>query len=241
VTSENPIPESNPTPHGEQEKDWWDRWKPLVEIVGIALLAVYTAYTLKMYRANKQSADAARDAAVAAKQSADTQEDSFQLERRRAEDQEEAICRLGTDGMAALDHVGHVRVVNSGKSKARNLDAHVDTFLADAITLKKLRDLGSVDISTSELGNNQSLDRGINLPLTAHDWQNLADTNQVIIDSGHIRYENGFGRVVDEPFCDGWWYFRTPEDKLNPIQGRGTECGQIPQNVAGVRKQKVPR
>jgi Ca2+/Na+ antiporter len=171
VTSENPIPESNPTPHGEQEKDSWDRWKPLLEIVGIALLAVYTAYTIKMYRANKQSADAARDAAVAAKQSADTQEDSFQLERRRAEDQEEAICRLGTDGMAALDHVGHVRVVNSGKSEARNLDAHVDTFLADAITLKKLRDLGSVDISTSELGNNQSLDRGINLPLTAHDWQ----------------------------------------------------------------------
>jgi hypothetical protein len=186
-----------------------------------------------------KSADAAKVAALAAKQSADTQENSFQMERRRAEDQEEAICRLRTDGMAALDHVGHVRVINSGKAKARNVEAHVDTYLADAITLKKLRDLGSVDISTSELSGDQSLDRGINLPLTARDWQNLADTNQVIIDSGHVRYENGFGRVVDEPFCDGWWYFRTPEDKNNPIQGRGTECGQIPQNVAGVRKQKA--
>jgi hypothetical protein len=224
----------------ETEKDWWDKHKRWAELLGIILLAIYTGYTIKMYHANKESADAAKDAALAAKQSADTQENSFQMERRRAEDQEEAICRLRTDGMAALDHVGHVRVINSGKTKARNVEAHVDTYLADAITLKKLRDLGSVDISTSELsGNEQSLDRGINLLLTARDWQNLADTNQVIIDSGHVRYENGFGRVVDEPFCDGWWYFRTPEDKNNPIQGRGNECGQIPQNVAGVRKQKA--
>ena len=36
--------------------------------------------------------------------------------------------------------------------------------------------------------------------------ENLADTNQVIIDTGHVRYENGSGRVIDEPLCDGWWY-----------------------------------
>jgi len=205
-------------------------------IIGVIALCIYGGQLAEMRKATQ----ATKVAADAAKQSADITEHSFQMERRRAEDQEEAICRLRTDGMAALDRVGHVRVINSGKTKARNVEAHVDTYLADAVTLNKLRDLGSVDISTSELGgNDQSLDRGINLPLTARDWKNLADTNQVIIDSGHVRYENGFGRVVDEPFCDGWWYFRTPEDKNNPIQGRGTECGQIPQNVAGVKKQKA--
>jgi hypothetical protein len=49
------------------EKNWWDKSKPFVEIVGLVLLAIYTAYTIKMYRANKQAADAATTAAQAAK------------------------------------------------------------------------------------------------------------------------------------------------------------------------------
>ena len=46
------------------EKNWWDKVKPVLEIAGIGLLAVYTAYTIRMYRANKQSADAATQAAL---------------------------------------------------------------------------------------------------------------------------------------------------------------------------------
>jgi hypothetical protein len=223
----------------------WDKtlsnsqfWMAAATIVMAVSTAIYTHYVSIEIPEIKKSADAAKDAALAAKQSADTQNQSYQMERRRAEDQEEAICRLHT-GMAALDNVGHVYLANSGKTKARNVEARVDTYLADATTLKKLRQLGSVDISTSELEKDQSLDRGVNLPLTAHDWDNLADTNVVIIDSGRIRYENGFGRIVDEAVCDGWWYFRAPEDKLNPVQGRGNECGQIPQSVAGIKKQKA--
>jgi hypothetical protein len=34
-----------------------DKFKPFVELVGVALLAIYTAYTIKMYRANKQAAE----------------------------------------------------------------------------------------------------------------------------------------------------------------------------------------
>lgn len=48
------------------EKDWWDKWKPFVEIIGIALLAVYTGYTIKMYYANKEAAEAAKSAAATA-------------------------------------------------------------------------------------------------------------------------------------------------------------------------------
>jgi len=48
------------------EKDWWDKLKPFVEILGIALLAIYTAYTIKMYRANKQAAEAAKSNAATA-------------------------------------------------------------------------------------------------------------------------------------------------------------------------------
>ncbi len=48
------------------EKNWWDKLKPFVEILGIALLAAYTTYTVKMYRVNKTAADAAQQSANAA-------------------------------------------------------------------------------------------------------------------------------------------------------------------------------
>jgi hypothetical protein len=49
---------------GTPEKSWWDKFKPFVEMAGIALLAIYTAYTIGIYYAAKDSADAARDALV---------------------------------------------------------------------------------------------------------------------------------------------------------------------------------
>jgi len=163
---------------------------------------------------------------------------SNEMERRRAEDQEEAVVRLHTYGLAVGDYVEHVNAVNSGKFKARNVEGHVDVSLNDASNIAhKIRDLGNVDISTTELrGTDGSVVQETNLSLTANDWQQLADTNLVIIETGHIRYENGFGRIIDEPYCEGWWFFRTPSDKNNPVQGRGSDCGQIPVNVAGVKK-----
>lgn len=64
-------PESPPTKAHYQitcvtEKSWWDKFKPFLEVAGIALLAIYTFFTIKMYRANKQSADAAKSAAETA-------------------------------------------------------------------------------------------------------------------------------------------------------------------------------
>lgn len=47
----------------KEEKTRWDRIKPFVEVAGVILLAVYTGYTIKMYGANKKSADAAKEAA----------------------------------------------------------------------------------------------------------------------------------------------------------------------------------
>jgi hypothetical protein len=49
------------------EKDFWDHVKTGAEIFGIVLLAIYTGYTVKMYCANKQAADAATSAAKTAK------------------------------------------------------------------------------------------------------------------------------------------------------------------------------
>jgi hypothetical protein len=43
----------------QTKENWWDKAKPYVEITGVVLLAIYTGYTIKMYYANRTSADAA--------------------------------------------------------------------------------------------------------------------------------------------------------------------------------------
>src|SRR6266568_5768387 len=47
----------------KKKKDAWDKFKEGAEVLGIATLVVYTIYTIKMYRANKEAADAAKSAA----------------------------------------------------------------------------------------------------------------------------------------------------------------------------------
>ena len=61
-----PPPETHHHITYKKEKDWWDKIKPFIEIAGVLLLAVYTGYTIKMYRANRDAADAATSAAETA-------------------------------------------------------------------------------------------------------------------------------------------------------------------------------
>lgn len=73
ATSTSPPQYQAPHHHCEitckQERDWWDTTKDLAGIVGVLLLAIYTAYTIKMYCANNKAANAAASAAdTAAKQ-----------------------------------------------------------------------------------------------------------------------------------------------------------------------------
>jgi hypothetical protein len=74
--SSNPKPEITPAPARpqlppththcqitcKQEKNWWDRWKPFVELGGVLLLAVYTGYTIKIYLTNQDMVRIAQSA-----------------------------------------------------------------------------------------------------------------------------------------------------------------------------------
>src|SRR5438876_4919407 len=59
-------PEKRNYIYNSAQTDWWKKTKPFLEIAGVVLLAVYTAYTIKMYYANKEAADAAASAAATA-------------------------------------------------------------------------------------------------------------------------------------------------------------------------------
>ena len=217
------------------------RWFEITSLVINGALAIIGVYALCIYNGQltemRKSTDAAHDAAVAAKQSADTQEHSFQMERRRAEDMEEAICDVRGMGMAALSHSFQMFVANNGKVTARNIEAHVEISLNAVPSEKKIRNLGNLVISVDTLAREKSLQKFLELPLSARDWDNIADTKQAIVESVSIQYENGFERIIKNTHCMVWFYFRVPGDKLNPIQGRGTDCDQLGVQLAGIPKQ----
>jgi hypothetical protein len=62
---------------GDPGKNWWDKIKPIVECAGVLLLTVYTGFTVAMYFANKEAADAARDAAKTSKESLESVQRAF--------------------------------------------------------------------------------------------------------------------------------------------------------------------
>jgi hypothetical protein len=66
----------------KHEKDFWEKFKDGAEILGICLLLVYTVYTIKMYRANKQAASAATSAASTANVTLKSSQKAFELDQR---------------------------------------------------------------------------------------------------------------------------------------------------------------
>jgi hypothetical protein len=254
-----PAPFSEHASHGGQEhrpshhyvtraldaiKSKWPSattWTTLATVVMAVATAIYAFYAGRQWKAINDQLPELQKAASAADTNATIAKNSFEMERRRAEDQEEATCRLQTYGTAVSVNFDQATVINDGKVKARNITAHLDASLYDIVdTDKKIRDIGSVDLSAGELaGNSQSLTQQFNLALSAHDWQNLADTNQMIVYKGHVGYENGFGRLVEQPYCMAWYFFRSATDQNNPIQGRGTPCSNLPAQMNEVRREKA--
>ncbi len=64
------------------EKDWRDKVKFWFEMGGILLLAVYTLYTIKMYCANRDAANAATDAAKTASNTLRQSVEQFRIDER---------------------------------------------------------------------------------------------------------------------------------------------------------------
>jgi len=154
---------------------------------------------------------------------------SNEMEQRKAEDVDEAICTVQSSDTGIRGKFLQVHVTNQGHAKARDITARADISINDAADpTKKIRDLPSVDISASELAGEKSIERMVDLHLTPEDWDDILDTKLVIVQSGHIRYENGFDRIVEEATpCIGWVWVKSPREKNNPFQGRGYPCDQL--------------
>jgi hypothetical protein len=178
----------------KEEKDWWDKTKPFVEIGGVVLLFVYTIYTIKMYRANKESADAA-------KQAADVAENSFRITKRHTEDADEAIAQMRGEPEPG-GNIETITVSNIGKVSAHNFSAHIEISRNRLPSNERISQLGLLDISQEEIRINTPITRRVVLTdIGKADWERIGQIREAIVVKATMQYENGFDEIRHPTYC----------------------------------------
>lgn len=226
--SENSKPQIPPTlakselqPHYEiackTEKNWWDKIKPFVECVGIILLAIYTCYTIKMYWANKQAADAATTAAKAAQDSADlqrtivegTQTAEVMPQELNLDDRNflrASVMNVG--GVASAKSSVDIEVSRQHLPDKRPLGtAQVFHFTADSLRVRQSSGPHVFEI----------------LGYTAKDKWNIYHKRQAIIINTTIEFEDGFGKLVQRKSCNEYLSIYGPKDHPQNPEMAGCE------------------
>ena len=100
--------------HQRPIKERREKTKRIVEYSGIALLAIYTAFTIGMYCANKEAADAARSASITAENALKASKDSSQIDLRAYIGPK--FIRMDRITIDASPLTANVRLTNSGRT-----------------------------------------------------------------------------------------------------------------------------
>ncbi|MBZ5686285.1 MAG: hypothetical protein LAP86_14745 [Acidobacteriia bacterium] len=166
------------------EKNWWDKTKPWVEMLGAFVLIVYTFYTAKMYCAN-------RDAATAATNAANTAKDTLNISER-------AYVIFGTPEIDYEKKIMNIPVVNTGHVVSGQVDItlYEGTFNNDSrshepIPFKNLveRHRSIQSLESIAAGRLPSI---FAVPLPRMDPQKVKDARQMVMVVGSISYNDGF-------------------------------------------------
>ncbi|MFZ1011664.1 MAG: hypothetical protein WAN65_32810 [Candidatus Sulfotelmatobacter sp.] len=174
------------------EKDWWDKTKPFIEIGGILLLAVYTGFTIAIYRASSRAADAAHDTVAQVQQQTSLMVEqlvgtlSAIVEFRQPYWDDEHSDRMV------------VRVNNVGHMISPNVKAN---FTVTRLTFPRLQQIGNpqnfYEMIPQLPPNEWTKSYDVIRPATEISLQR--DTVRV---EGAVNFDNGFGtRISQTPFC----------------------------------------
>ena len=194
----------------EKEKSWWDKVKPIVELAGVILLAIYTLYTIKMYCANKEAADAAKSAA-------DTAKEALHVSERAYLGIVAPIYKSGKSLIAfEIVNTGHLRADNV-QVIAYRLAINAATPGATHHTLSDVVDVGKDEFTI------QGIQPGLNSEVDAV-FENLDPTRtgiqgtQLVV-VGSATYNDGFSDEPRQtlPFCiNSVWQLKVGRLSLAP-------------------------
>jgi hypothetical protein len=188
------------------EKDWWDKFKFGAEILGIILLAVYTAFTIKMYCANKAAADAAKSAA-------DTAKNALHISERA----------YITDGAANIDATKkaiNLPILNGGHIPSGPVEVIIHETTVTTSVPTTTVDLKGAGERHWGRYNFQSIPLGwplaITIPAPQISASFLTSGRQMVIVAGFITYNDGFPDTPQQQwfFCQKTTYQTTMKQLL---------------------------
>jgi len=181
------------------EKSFWDNVKTGAEILGIVLLGIYTGYTIKMYYANKEAADAAKSAAETAK-------DALHISQRA----------YLTDGASSINFPTKsitIPIINSGHIPSGALEVVVhETTVNIPVPMTGDIDLRAAIERHWGRYKFQSIPPGwpiaIAIPVPQMSDVYLNSGQQTVILAGFIAYNDGFPGTAEQnwPFCQRTTY-----------------------------------
>jgi hypothetical protein len=226
-----PLKREPPPCGGVIKKDWWDKAERLLAMAGIVLLAIYTTYTIKMYHANKEAADAASSAAATAKSTLDASNQSFKQQERayvattNAVMSNPPICSFPGGMRVCVD----VHCANSGRTPAVGIRLHrYATFGKNAErTIKDMKIPTYTHPDGTMLGNvGDQWGTAPTDPVDTATATKLVNADVPVYIYGVVQYFDVFGEYHETGFCYarvfhgnafisceyGNWFDKRPDD-----------------------------
>lgn len=181
-------------PHTEKKADGskgrnplWGKSATLAQIV----VAFVTAGLLIVNVCQMRSTEKAANTAV----------QSFSLAKRHAEDSDEARCVVSST-IDTGSNISHLTLENSSKTPARNVHAHIEISENRLPGNERIKLFATRDIAPDELENDGPIPIDVVLEgLGKQEWDSIKQTNESLVVSSTIQYDNGFDRIRHVTFC----------------------------------------
>jgi hypothetical protein len=217
-----PVTPSSGSKLNEHKKHWIDYAKFILELLGFFVLCVYACYTIKIYRANKDAADAAKDAAQTASK-------GFALTKQITEGTSEAVCFMNATFRDLGANTCSVSFYNLGHVAAKSVRADVELSIrklpSNVLTGKVQMETFSQDEMIPRAQGTElmyapghgDITRAVNFPMLTVYAHNFENRTAAFMVRGMLTYDNGFGTIRNTPYCVEFVYFRAVTPQFSPV------------------------
>jgi hypothetical protein len=213
------------------ERNWWDKAKPFVEIAGILLLAVYTGFTVGMYFANREAADAAKSAADTASATLGQIQQQTALTKQQLASIKGARCDI-TMGIHE-DDILYIQAnsdpSNQGRVDVLNFDGSFQIARTSMRTGKVSWKSEPIKLHKAQIASGMSIatyEKVADLSPKDKQFGSLENLTETIIVSGQFQYEDGFGDIAHDSTCIQFIGLRLDNGQYRGITP--VPCNEVP-------------
>jgi hypothetical protein len=190
-----------------KKKHWVDYATFILELLGLIALCVYAAYTIGIYHANKEAANAASSAANAATFAAKAAQDQVALMKQQFVGTQAAVVRVADfPSIYRLGNLFNVDLafINSGHVLARNIRMNVKVTTREVKTGRVVEVLtncsSQLEVPAPE-DKPRKISQPCDFPVISQQWANIPTLKETIAVDGTFSYWDGFEDSGPQEVC----------------------------------------